>query len=224
MKLPYRILVLDDDEHALSGIVELLRDAGHHVTGAATYDAAKRLLAVSPFDLLVSDVRAAVVQRPPPRHADAGRPPRDGDHHHHRLRRSADRSRGAPLSRRSRPQADPSGGVPAARQRGAEPGAPPAPLAAQARRRRLPRDDQGTPGRRRGRVVRRAAARAARTTSPCPTASTSRWPASACTWRSSRCGRQSLRETPGTICGATLAAEHTPSARTWRAIVDRLNA
>jgi DNA-binding NtrC family response regulator len=57
MKLPYRILVLDDDEHALSGIVDLLRDAGHHVTGASTYDAAKRLLAVSPFDLLVSDVR-----------------------------------------------------------------------------------------------------------------------------------------------------------------------
>src|SRR5258705_8664262 len=57
MKLPYRILVLDDDEHALSGVVELRRDAGHHVTGGATYDAAKRLLAVSPFDLLVSDVR-----------------------------------------------------------------------------------------------------------------------------------------------------------------------
>jgi len=57
MKLPYRVLVLDDDEHALSGIVELLRDGGHHVTGAATYDAAKRLLAVSQFDLLISDVR-----------------------------------------------------------------------------------------------------------------------------------------------------------------------
>lgn len=57
MKLPYRILVLDDDEVALSGVVELLRDAGHHVTGAATYDAAKRLLSVSSFDLLVSDVR-----------------------------------------------------------------------------------------------------------------------------------------------------------------------
>ena len=57
MKLPYRILVLDDDEHALGGIVELLRDAGHHVTGAATYDAAKRLLAVSPYDQLISDVR-----------------------------------------------------------------------------------------------------------------------------------------------------------------------
>ncbi len=57
MKLPYRILVLDDDENALGGIVELLREAGHHVTGTATYDAAKRLLAVGPFDLLISDVR-----------------------------------------------------------------------------------------------------------------------------------------------------------------------
>ena len=57
MKLPYRILVLDDDEHALSGIVELLRDAGHHVTGAASYDAAQRLLAVTAFDLLITDVR-----------------------------------------------------------------------------------------------------------------------------------------------------------------------
>jgi DNA-binding response OmpR family regulator len=57
MKLPYRILVLDDDENALAGIVELLRDAGHIVTGAATYDAAKRLLAVACFDLFVADVR-----------------------------------------------------------------------------------------------------------------------------------------------------------------------
>jgi len=44
MKLPYRILVLDDDENALTGIVELLRDANYDVTGAATYDAAKRML------------------------------------------------------------------------------------------------------------------------------------------------------------------------------------
>lgn len=57
MKLPYHILVVDDDEVALSGVVELLRDAGHHVTGAETYDAAKRLLSISAFDLLVSDVR-----------------------------------------------------------------------------------------------------------------------------------------------------------------------
>ena len=36
MKLPYRILVLDDDENALSGIVEVLSDAEYHVTGATT--------------------------------------------------------------------------------------------------------------------------------------------------------------------------------------------
>jgi DNA-binding response OmpR family regulator len=57
MKLPYRILVLDDDEHALAGIVEMLRDADYHVTAAATYDAAKRLLALGSYDLLVTDVR-----------------------------------------------------------------------------------------------------------------------------------------------------------------------
>jgi DNA-binding response OmpR family regulator len=57
MKLPYRVLVLDDDEHALAGIVELVRVAGHDVTGAATYDDAKRLLAAGSFDLLVTDVR-----------------------------------------------------------------------------------------------------------------------------------------------------------------------
>lgn len=57
MKLPYRILVLDDDEHALSGIVEILHDAGHDATGVSTYDDAKQLLAGNPFDLLISDVR-----------------------------------------------------------------------------------------------------------------------------------------------------------------------
>ena len=56
-KLPFRILVLDDDENALAGIVELLRDADYQVTGAATYDAAKRLLMISAYDLLISDVR-----------------------------------------------------------------------------------------------------------------------------------------------------------------------
>ena len=57
MKLPYKILVLDDDESALSGIAELLRDASYMVTAAGTYDAAKRLLALGSYDLLVSDVR-----------------------------------------------------------------------------------------------------------------------------------------------------------------------
>jgi len=57
MKLPYRILVLDDDANALSGMVEILRDAQHIVTGAATYDAAKALLAIESYDLLITDVR-----------------------------------------------------------------------------------------------------------------------------------------------------------------------
>jgi CheY-like chemotaxis protein len=57
MKLPYRILVIDDDEHALEGIVELLRDDGHDVTGATTYESAKQLLATASFDMLVTDVR-----------------------------------------------------------------------------------------------------------------------------------------------------------------------
>src|SRR5829696_516642 len=57
MKLPYRILVLEDDSNALSGIVEMLRDAGYQVTGAATYDAAKRLLVIGSYDLFITDVR-----------------------------------------------------------------------------------------------------------------------------------------------------------------------
>jgi CheY-like chemotaxis protein len=55
-KLPFRILVLDDDEHTLSGLVELLRDAGYLVTAAATYDAAKRLLHLGVYDLLIADI------------------------------------------------------------------------------------------------------------------------------------------------------------------------
>ena len=57
MKQPYRILVLDDDENALEGIVELLRGAGHAATGAATFEAARDMLASEPFDLFISDVR-----------------------------------------------------------------------------------------------------------------------------------------------------------------------
>jgi CheY-like chemotaxis protein len=37
--------------------LELLRDAGHNVTGAATFDAAKELLELHPYDLLVTDIR-----------------------------------------------------------------------------------------------------------------------------------------------------------------------
>ena len=57
MKLPYRVLVLEDDDAALEGIVEMLRDAGYRVTGAATYEGAKRLIALDSYDLLITDVR-----------------------------------------------------------------------------------------------------------------------------------------------------------------------
>ena len=56
-KWPFRILVIDDDEQALTGMSELLCDQGHDVTAAASYDAAKSALAASPFDLLVTDIR-----------------------------------------------------------------------------------------------------------------------------------------------------------------------
>jgi DNA-binding response OmpR family regulator len=57
MKLPYRILVIDDDENALAGIVEMLRSAGHDVTSASSYEEAKALLATGTYDLLLTDVR-----------------------------------------------------------------------------------------------------------------------------------------------------------------------
>jgi CheY-like chemotaxis protein len=57
MKLPYRIFVLDDDENALGGMVELLRAAGYAVGGATTFDAARDVLATEAYDLLIADVR-----------------------------------------------------------------------------------------------------------------------------------------------------------------------
>lgn len=57
MKLPYRILVLEDDANTLSGIVEMLRNAGHEVTGASSYETAKQLLGTATYDLFLTDVR-----------------------------------------------------------------------------------------------------------------------------------------------------------------------
>jgi CheY-like chemotaxis protein len=57
MKLPYRVLVLEDDENALAGIVELLSENGYDVTPASAYEYAKRLLSESSYDLFVTDVR-----------------------------------------------------------------------------------------------------------------------------------------------------------------------
>ena len=57
MKLPYRILVLDDDENTLAGIVELLRQSDYDVTGVDTYDGAKSSLSAAWYDLFITDIR-----------------------------------------------------------------------------------------------------------------------------------------------------------------------
>ena len=57
MKLPYRVLVLEDDENALAGIVELLSESGYDVTASSAYEDAKRILADTAYDLFVTDVR-----------------------------------------------------------------------------------------------------------------------------------------------------------------------
>jgi DNA-binding response OmpR family regulator len=57
MKLQYRVLVLEDDDNALAGIVELLSESGYDVTPASAYDDAKRLLTDSSYHLFVTDVR-----------------------------------------------------------------------------------------------------------------------------------------------------------------------
>jgi DNA-binding response OmpR family regulator len=57
MKLPYRILVLEDETNTLAGMVEMLREAEYEVTGASSYETAKRLLSISSYDLFITDVR-----------------------------------------------------------------------------------------------------------------------------------------------------------------------
>ena len=50
-------LVLEDDEHTLEGIVELLREAGHNVTGATRSMRPSACWPSVPDDLLITDVR-----------------------------------------------------------------------------------------------------------------------------------------------------------------------
>jgi DNA-binding response OmpR family regulator len=57
MKLPFRVLVVDDDENALCGIEELLRAADHDVTTSSSYEEAKALLGEFTWDLFITDVR-----------------------------------------------------------------------------------------------------------------------------------------------------------------------
>ena len=223
MKLPFRVLVLEDDEHALSGIVELLRDAGHNVTGAATYDAAKRLLAVSPFDLLVSDVRLRsfnglhLVMQTRTDHPEIGVIIITGyddpliDMEAHRYHAQLVRKPIRPVEfLRTVNEA----------------------LAKVRRQRRWPR--KRVVGGFRVTVKGRPAAvvdvsyGGLRLELPEPAPVSESFDVEVAgiglhlevqaVWS------QASEQSTCTLCGATLAAEHTPSARTWRAIVDRLSA
>jgi len=223
MKLPFRVLVLEDDEHALSGIVELLRDAGHNVTGAATYDAAKRLLAVSPFDLLVSDVRLRsfnglhLVMQTRTDHPEIGviiitgydDPLIDMEAHRYHAQLVRKPIRPAEFLRTVNEA-----------------------LAKVRRQRRWPR--KRVVGGFRVTVKGRPAAvvdvsyGGLRLELPEPAPMSESFDVEVAgiglhlevqaVWS------QASEQSTCTLCGATLAAEHTPSARTWRAIVDRLSA
>jgi CheY-like chemotaxis protein len=57
MKQPFRILLLDDDPHALAGLAELLEGAGYDVTASSAFQDARQRLEEAPFDLLITDVR-----------------------------------------------------------------------------------------------------------------------------------------------------------------------
>lgn len=53
------ILVVHPDTRALSSLVELLTDAGYHVTGTSSFGEAKRLLSDSSPHLVITHVRLA---------------------------------------------------------------------------------------------------------------------------------------------------------------------
>jgi len=223
MKLPYRILVLDDDEHALSGIVELLRDAGHHVTGASTYDAAKRLLAVTPFDLLVTDVRLRsfnglhLVMQTRTDHPEVAVVIITG-YDDPLIDLEAQRYHAELVRKPIRP---------AEFQRVVEKA-----LAGVRRQRRWPRKRvvggfRVTVGGRPAAVV-DVSYDGLRLElpdkAPLPESFDVEVAGIGLHLEVEPVWTHPSDHAAGTVCGATLSAEHTPSARTWRAIVDRLNA
>jgi two-component system nitrogen regulation response regulator NtrX len=55
--MAHSILVVDDDQAALNGLVELLKSAGYASTGSRNFDEAVHVLAATKPDLLVADIR-----------------------------------------------------------------------------------------------------------------------------------------------------------------------
>jgi DNA-binding response OmpR family regulator len=57
MELKTKILAVDCAEYTLDSVVGLLRSAGYTVTGAGTFEAARRLLKTNRYDLLITTLR-----------------------------------------------------------------------------------------------------------------------------------------------------------------------
>ena len=223
MKLPYRVLVLEDDENALAGIVELLSESGYEVTPASAYEYAKRMLSEGSYDLFVTDVRLRsynglhLVKKVRQDWPDTAVIIMTGyDEPLMQLEASRYSARFIKKPIKSAELLE------AVRQSVVERAARAA-LAAEARHRRLPRE-----GRR---------ARPPRSSTSATAGCASRFPPTDAVpalfdvevsginlhlmvepvWSS--------RTVPGAIlCGAALASDSTPAARTWREIVDRLSA
>ena len=224
MKLPYRILVLDDDENALEGILELLRDAGYAATGAAMFEAAREMLASEPFDLLIADVRlrgfnglhlVRQIRRDRPEMATMIMTGYDDT----MMELESGRYGAAFVRKPINPAA-----FLEYRRKVTRRDQAPAALAAQADRRRLSRDGQWPSCGRSGCVLRRPAPRDASCLANCRRASAWTSPHSICTSTWTRCGANLPPTAPHFFVAPRSASDSSPAAETWRNIVDRLSA
>ena len=220
MKLPYRILVLDDDEHALSGIVELLRDASCW-SPPRRPTMPRRLLALGSRPAGVR--RGCVASMASTSCASAAEHPEMAfiivtGYDEPMMEFEAGRA-WAKFVRKPIKSAEFLAAVGDAlskvrRQRR---------WTAQARRPGLPRVGARASRRRCGCVLRRAAPRGlerGRTSHVIRR----RGGRHRSALRGGPCGAYRTSDGQSVVCGAALATDATPAARTWRAIVDRLTA
>jgi DNA-binding NtrC family response regulator len=54
---PDRVLIVDDDASTRRGLVQLLVQAGYDATAVGTFEEARRIISVTPPDLLITDIR-----------------------------------------------------------------------------------------------------------------------------------------------------------------------
>jgi DNA-binding NtrC family response regulator len=52
-----RVLIVDDDGSTRRGLVQLLVQAGYDATAVGTFEEARRIISVTPPDLLITDIR-----------------------------------------------------------------------------------------------------------------------------------------------------------------------